>query len=315
MPEPLECVRKARFRGTNFDPFNRAETVKAKSNLPVIGRSISLFQTLEETYREAMLPDVPTFDLDSMQGIAFDEWTYTDGLNSLLAFTQSNEINVRLALLAAEWDGPIKRDHALALVMQHVDKWQSRQLDRWALPDDYNVFFPPGSNRRGLVSRDAVTRAFDTDPRWLMKPHPVMSDQDIRPAVARFGILRVLDKQLSGGTLLRNASKVGYTTASELGIIAELMGKPTANFTLFEYEPRGRYYPIYRALRDVDGSSTEIINRLWNCPWSGFVHTWTPIEEARERFRAYRAKTIELREHFRPLITRPVPPLPVKEKQ
>ena len=298
-------VRKARFRGTNFDPFNSARKVKGKSNLPIIGRSLEEFEKLETVYREAMVPDVPTFDIDAGHSINFHEWTYTDGLMSFIAKTMSAEINTRIVMLANQWDGEIKVDYAHAIASQYEDKWRSKTAPRGALPSYYHVFFPPGYNRRWMVSRDNVTRAFDHDPAWLFKPHPVMNDEHIRKVVDKFGILRVLDKHLSAGMLLQGAVKVGYTTASELGIVAKLMRREVVDFTLYEHETRGVYYPLYRVLPNVQDAVGSAFNRIWNCPWSGYVHLGTSPEEALDRFKQYKAKTEELRDNYTPAIPRP----------
>ena len=293
-----------------YDVHEKAREAK-KQNLPTIGRSLEAFEVLEDAYREALLPNVPTYDLDSGHRTNFDEWTYTDGLDSLLAFTMSQEINLRIAFGAVTFPSLSPTDYGTIIAGEFEDKWKSQDnVDLGALPTEYNVFFSPGSNFRHIVSRNQLVREFDRDRRWVMKPHPVMHNEDIVPEVNKFGVTRILDKGISAATVMRDATKVGYTSTSELGIVAALLGKEVEDFTLYEWEATGRYYTIYRVAREFRLDMHTTINALWNCPWSGYVHKSVDRDEAHRRFLLFKRKSIEVRDQYRPLIARPLPPRP-----
>ena len=286
--------------------FETAAQVRKDLTLPADGRkALPDLARIERIFREVLEPSVPSYDVNSVQDIDFDEWTYTEGLHSFMAFTQSIEINVRIAKSAAAWTGPIVCDYSAAEFMDAFrDKWE---LAPAASARDKKLWFPPGNNIGWIINTDNVLRAFGTDERWMLKPHPITSDDDIQAAKLAFGISRLYDRNASGLSLLKDAEAVGYTTASEMGLLAMLLSKPTADFTLYEYEGWGRYYSLYRAVRESNETPATVINRLFNCPWSGFLPLSIDDAAARERLSKYKRETINLRDGFRPL-TRPLPP-------
>lgn len=282
-----------------------AAEVRAKQGLPADGRAAAAdMARLETAFREELAPDVPTYDVFSVQELNFSEWTYTEGLGCFFASTQSIEINARLILEAAGWRETIAVDFAAAAARDLRDKWAAKTPA--AMEPAVKIFFAPGGNLNYMVDTDGVARAFDRDPSWRLKPHPVTSDEDIQQAARSFGVPRVYAQDVSGMALLRAAAAVGYTTASELGIVARLLGKPVVDFTRFESECAGRYHPIYLALRRHPRTPpATIVNRLANCPWSGLVPLSTATGAARARFREFKKKTIRLRERHAPLTRRP----------
>ena len=278
--------------------------VRKQENLPADGRqAFKKLERLEEVLRRVMHPDVPTFDVNSVQLADFDEWTYTEGMGFLLAFTQSVEINARLALAAAQWDGEIQTDYAAAIADHLADKWQLEPTDA-AIVQGRSVFFPPGANLGWIINKDNVLRAFAEDSAWILKPHPVTSAEDIRAAKQAFGITRILRSDSSGMGALRVAGKVGYTTASEMGLVAMLRGTPTQDFTLYEFEHRGRYHPFYFAVRRTPRPPRDVLNRIFNCPWSGAVHLSLDSGESERRLRLYKERSLDYRERFSPLLAR-----------
>ncbi|MDE2925827.1 MAG: hypothetical protein OXT71_05455 [Acidobacteriota bacterium] len=286
-----------------------ARQVRRREKLPQDGREAAdRLERLEKVLRETMRPDVPTFDVNSVQGADFAEWTYTEGLGFLLVSTQSVEINARLIDEAAAWPGTPEVDYAGQMASSLTDKWR---LDAGnGLSTGSKVFFPPGGNFGWIVNTDNVLRAFGLDPAWLLKPHPVTSDDDVREAKRTFGVMRILHRDTSGMRALRSAEVVGYTTASEMGLVAMAAGKPVVDFTKFEFEHRGRYYPFYRAIRQSPEDPRAVLNRILNCPWSGAVHLDMDNEEAGKRFRLYKEKSLELRASFRPLVPLAQGPIP-----
>ncbi len=109
---------------------------------------------------------------------------------------------------------------------------------------------------------------------------------------------------------LRSAEAVGYTTTSEMGLVAMAAGKPAVDFTRFEFEHRGRYHPFYHAIRQSPEDPPAVLNRILNCPWSGAVHLDTDNEEAGKRFQLYKERSLELRASFRPLVPLAQGPIP-----
>lgn len=256
---------------------------------------------LDEMFRATIAPNVPSYDVNKVQPVDFDEWCYTDGLNCLWAQTQNVEINTRLMHEALNWTGPID-DHAAFLAKNVTDKWKLGDIT-----DEGTgrfVFFPPGSNAKFIINTDNVVRAFETDRRWMIKPHPITHPNDTRATKLSFGITRMIPPDKSGMTVLRNCAKVGYTTASELGLIAMCLGKPVVDFTRYGYANYGTYYPIYHAL-DTVTDKVAGLNRIMSCPWSGLVPVTVDDTEAKKRFAAFYRKSIQLREKHKPL----TPPL------
>ena len=158
-------------------PPMRARHVREHERLPNDGRgAIDDLERLEHVMCETMSPDVPSYDVNSVQDINFDEWSYTEGLHCLMVFTQSVEINARLMANVVAWDGDnqMADSPAKRIAATLGDKWAGAAPSGPHIhaPDLY-TFFPPGNNLIGqIVNVDNVLRAFDGDPRWMMKPHP-----------------------------------------------------------------------------------------------------------------------------------------------
>lgn len=286
-----------------------AEQVRTQQKLPGYGREIAAnMSRLEKAFRSAMAPDIPSYDVHSVQGADFSEWTYTEGLGCFHCSTQSMEINARLMLEASTWDGPIDVDYSDQIARKTKDKWSLQDVSE--SEQGVKVFFPPGGNLAFMVSVDNVRRAFSNDPAWRIKPHPVTTPPDLRHFLLQYGAQRVYSHEASGMAILRAADAVGYTTTSEMGIVAMLLDKPAQDFTLFENECAGRYHPIYLAIRRSSENVGSVINRIVNCPWSGMVPLTMTSKKATERFVAYKEKTLALREMYAPLTHRPNYPAP-----
>ena len=295
-----------------FMPVNdrrkTAAEVRREEGLPGDGRGVlAEVERLEAHLRTVMLPEVPIYDVDCGADISDAVgWTYGEGFSVFHVLSLSVEVNVRLALAASHWNDDVEYGRAEAIAAKIADKWETRYGDSTTAVGK-RVFFPPGQNMRYLVNNDNVARAFATDSTWMCKPHPVTVEEFVEQEyVSRFGVQRVYHRLVSGMELLREAEAVGYTTASELGLVAILLRKPVRDFTMYAHEARGRYYPIYRAIRESALHPTQVIDRLLSCPWSGYVPLETPDREALKRFGAFHRKAIEIYEQYRPL-TRLVP--------
>ena len=296
------------MKPTQHECLKSAQQVRKEQRLPSDGRgATNNLKILESVFRDVLSPDVPTYDVNSLQGPDFDEWTYTEGLGCFMAFTQSVEINARLMLEAAEWDGEIGADHVAEISANLRDKWALSKVSL-GVSAGQKVFFPTGDNLGWIINTDNVLRAFLTDKTWRLKPHPITSDGDVRQARLAFGVSRLYDRKCSGMDILRSCECVGYTTASEMGLIGMVLGKDTVDFSKYEFEGCGRYHALYLAVRESRLDPKVILNRLINCPWSGFVPLRTSIETAKENFHLYKERTLELRRLHAPLTRRAVVP-------
>ena len=282
----------------------RAVDVRTELDLIADGRNaLPGIGFLEQVWCDVLEPNFPSYDVDSVQGIDFDEWCYTESCGYFMAFTQSVEINVRIALEASMWIGPMAVDH-VDRVAAIADKWEAG-LDTPSVAGR-KVWFPPGANLDHIVDEDKVLRHFGTDPTWILKPHPVTHDGQIHYLHRLHGATRVLHPRASGILALRDATTVGYTTSSEMGIVAMMRGIPVIDFTLYRWEEWGRLIGLYRAIRESEEDPRDVIMRIFSCPWSGIVPLDAAHVTARDRLTAFRNKAIELRDHFKPL-TRPLP--------
>ena len=309
----------------------KAREVREQEKLPHDGReSEHPLSRLEEVLCDTFAPDAPTYDVGSIQGVDFHEWTYTEGLGCLMVFTQSVEINARLMQLAVEYDGggyaadgPAGRiastlgdkwaniqprdgvytaelavRAAPPVALQATDEQPERIPDLW-------TFFPPGDNLKDLINVDNVLRAFDADSRWMMKPHPITTAANVAGMRRAFGASRIYSRRASGMEILRDSAVVGFTTSSEMGLMALLLGRTVEDFTLYEFEARGRYHALYKALRGSPVIPHSGISRILQCPWSGVVPLDTAEDEAADRLAQYKARTLELRDQYLPLVRIP----------
>ena len=293
-------------------PPMRARQVRKQERLPEDGRgAINNIDRLEDVLFKIMAPDVPIYDVNSVQDANFDEWSYTEGLNCLMVFTQSVEINARHMANVIKWigDDQMKESPTELITATLGDKWAGSNPSDYPIqaPDLY-TFFPPGNNLIGqIVNVDNVLRAFDNDERWMMKPHPISIDDCVADMRRTFGATRIYSRQASGMEILRRSAVIGFTTASEMGLMAFLLQRKTVDFSLYECESRGRYHPIYKAIRDSCVLPHNAIKRIVNCPWSGVIPLDTSDDEAADRIHQYKHRTIRLRNTVRSVVRmRPV---------
>ena len=292
--------------------MERPSDVRRQLNLLHDGRAaLPDLDRLAQVFSDVLHPNIPAYDVYSVQPIDFDEWTYCEALNCFMAFTQSVEINARVALSAATWAGTIDHDYVADLASALTDKWELAPFSGDATGN--KVFFPPGNNIGWITDVNMVRRAFREDRSWRLKPHPISSADELREMKRAFGKSRMFHHQSSGMDMLRQAGKVGYTTASELGLVGMILGKPTIDFSLYDMEGWGRLHSFYHAIKTTAEPAGYTINRLINCPWSGILPLSMGSDEARERLGAYKRKTLELRDHYRPVTVYPLPHPPVED--
>ena len=285
-------------------PHQCAAEVRAVEGLPDSGRGdLSDIARVEAVVRAALYPDIPTYDVNSVQGPGFEEFCYSDAFGCLCLWTQSVEINTRLALAAVATDYDDGTDPVARLVVRAGDKWAGQAPAE--LAPGRKLWCPPGANLAHLVDVDHLLRVFDGDARWICKPHPITPDEDVERQVSLLGATRVLPREASVYHLMSTAAAIGHTTSSELGIVAMMRGIPVLDFSLYRIEHTGRLYSLYRAVRASGcADPRDALRRLLWCPWSGVIPLDAPDGEARWRTKAFKAKSLELREKYRPLVPR-----------
>ena len=281
-----------------------AAEVRRDEGLPENGRGMADLTRMEAILREVVAPEIPIYDY-SPSGDPFKPLSvsYTDGTGLFIMRPNYVDLAVRIALLAAQAEAPEPAVTATDLIAGLGDKWTPDDPDP---PPESCVFFPPGENFRALVNWDNVARELDYEASWKIKPHPVGGTPEYidEAYVSRFGPGRVLPPRASGWKLMQGAGRVGYTTASELGVAAIIIGKETLDFTRHSHAAHGNYYPLYRAMENAGVPAFE---RIVNCEWSGYIPLDTKSSEARKRMKACVDKLRELDRIYRPLVD--LPPL------
>lgn len=247
---------------------------------------------------EAIRSNAPfpiTYDVNCLQGMNFSEYSYTELVGGMYIRTQSTEANTRLIHAASQQESDISV----------IDKWAEKICDKYELeelPKNFrqvnNVIFIPGDNMSDLVNRDNLHRLLHENPEAMIKPHPLTNDGYYTHLCREYGADRILNPKLSGINLLKNAENIFTTSASELGIIATVLGKNTINIGMFRYEAIGTYYAITRALFLSDNPKQTLAN-IVNCVWSGCIMPWQ--ENLEERIQSFYQSTLEIRDEFKDL--------------
>lgn len=245
-----------------------------------------------------LAPFPSSYDVSQTQGTGFSEYTYTELLGGAWVATQSLEINCRLLDLASQY--PDREQIDLSLLIG--DKYQQSD-DLGKFSGIKRVCFLPGHNAMDIASIELIGRLVHEEPDIMFKPHPITNEQAMSFIGARVGWNRVIPKDLSGNALLSQCDSVYTTSASEMAISGTILGKKVINVSNFFVEGSGAYHSISRLLFRAHAVSVEqaqlVLSSLISCPWSGIV-----IDQhidTKNRFESYFAKTLELRELYRPL--------------
>ena len=290
------------------DALKSAEEINKELELPEYGRSSPsrdyTFKKLEKLYREILYPYIPSYDVKPVQSSNFDEYAYYDAPNFFWATTQSLEINTRLLIEASDYSTNIINHHSLFNGIK--DKWKPEIINHnyKELENKVNVFFPPGGNISYLINEDYIRRVFNNDDTWRLKPHPISEERYLVHLKYLVGLSKMFHATESGQLLFHVANTIGYTTASEFGLLAIVNHKKKVDFSLYTEEHKGNYYPIYRSIRDRNSSLSEavVFNRLLSCPYSGLIPINISTDEAKDRLIQFKEKTLELRAKWKPLI-------------
>lgn len=249
---------------------------------------------LEDMLRDKA-PMPITYDVQRHSPPWFLEYTFTEMMGLILVSPQSCEVSARIVQDAFEHPADDRFDVANAVTQS--DKYALGNVDQ---PTFKRVMFMPGSNiSQVCVSTDFVDREMHEFPETVIKPHPMTHPNHLREMGIRYGYDRILEPMASGWAYLQGADVVYVPTSSEMGLHAVMMGKQIVNLTTFSFEPRGTFNTFYRLLWRASDPKA-VLTHLLNSPTSGVFHPDDPnVGEKMDRFFA---KSLELREPFRPLV-------------
>lgn len=249
----------------------------------------------------SLAPYPISYDVGSIQGTNFSEFTYTEFPGGgIWADTQSREINCRIMENASKIDGGEMGDYLFEKMLEKcVDKYQLNDTQ-----DSYDhVAFLPGHNLLDLCDQEIMARLIQEEDDIMFKPHPLTDYEFQRQIAARVGWHRLIARDKSGIELLKNAKTVYSTTASEMLILGAALGKTIYNISKFSAEGAGVYQPIVRILtlaqkRESKEVAIQKLKNILACEWTGIVFEHDKPEE---RLKKFFDKALELREMYRPL--------------
>lgn len=250
-----------------------------------------------ESFIGKMAPLPMTFDVRPIHPPYFREFTYTDTLGGIFVQTMSAEINFRLRKEAAEVDA----NKAFPIDL-FGDKYT---LQGATFGGKYKkVLFLIGTNSLDYLDESIVTE-IAMDPDWYVKPHPVTTDATISDIITMFGGDRVLNRHLSGHTLLREAEVVATTAGSETLMTAVLLKKEVINVTskarqhILSY---GSFAAVYDAYKKQGATLEELAYRMNNMlasDLSGIMMECYGTRRNKEIAQKYFDAAMELREPWR----------------
>jgi len=260
-------------------------------------------QVGEEAVRR-LAPWPTSYDVSCLQPTNFSEFTYTEFSCGIVATTQSKEINARLYDFASKIEA--KDNYQLDKFTEALtDKYVLENVsDKWS--GIKRVVFMPGHNMLDVASQEILSRlAFEEDDVYV-KPHPITLDSSVGLVAKKFGWNRMIPKGASGFKLLLDCDEVYTTSCSEMSITGTALGKKVFNVSNFHNEGIGAYHALSRLIfraHEKHGveEAKRILNNVLSCEWSGFVFPWQSKEEVEHRLKSFYAKSLELREMYRPL--------------
>jgi hypothetical protein len=152
----------------------------------------------------------------------------------------------------------------------NVDKYKLRPT---SLNHDFVIFLPGSNILKKVVNLDKVANAVAQGAK--LKLHPITSNPLVESLKYRFGRNAILDKKISGHTLLNRATRVGYCQNSELGMLAMIKEKGAYDFGL----PNNwlTYSAIYQTLFCEDCKTMNCkeaftkLAAIVACPYSGII--------------------------------------------
>lgn len=240
-----------------------------------------------------------SYDVTQVQTTNFSEFTYTELLSGFWIATQSLDINCRLLQDASE----INTESSLDLASIVADKYNlSADISKYK--DSKKICFLPGHNMLDVASVEIIARLVHEEDDVLIKPHPITNAESLHMLAQRFGWNKIIDKDVSGDSLIKNCDVVYTTTASEMAISGTILGKKVVNVSNFFNEGSGAYHPLTRILFQAHKyhgveEAQRLLKNIFACEWSGIVTKESGNIE--ERIKTYYSKALEYRTRYKTL--------------
>jgi len=143
-----------------------------------------------------------------------------------------------------------------SIINKGTDKYRLRKTN---IDYPYIIFLPGTNLINDIVDWDRVSREIKYEGAYL-KTHPLTSAYSMADLKKRYG-KRVLDKKLSGHTMLKTAEIVGTCSNSEMGLIGLGQGSEVRLFDKKGASPR-TYTPIYTAIWKGDVHNVPEVDRF-----------------------------------------------------
>jgi hypothetical protein len=143
-----------------------------------------------------------------------------------------------------------------SIVNKGTDKYRLRKTN---IDYPYIIFLPGTNLINDIVDWDRVAREVKYEGAYL-KTHPLTSAYSMADLRKRYG-RRVIDKKLSGHTMLKTAEIVGTCSNSEMGLIGLGQGSEVRLFDKKGASPR-TYTPIYTAIWKGDVHNVPEVDRF-----------------------------------------------------
>ncbi len=158
------------------------------------------------------------------------------------------------------------------LRVNNVDKYKLRPT---SLKHDFVIFLPGSNILKKVVNLAKIKNAVEQGAK--LKLHPITSNPLVESLKYRFGKDAILDKKISGHTLLNRATRVGYCQNSELGMLAMIKGKEVHDFGLADNWLT--YTAIYQTLFCNEDKDPYLkLASIISCPFSGIVPYQYPTQ-------------------------------------
>ena len=302
-PKEETQVKPSLAENKMSDKFNERHKIG-----PYASRSLrNKWASDNEDLVRSLSPWPITYDVGSVQGTNFSEFTYTEFAGGgIWVTTQSREVNCRLIDFASKIDSGKEGEELFKkFVSSFSDKYELEELDD-KYKDIKSAVFLPGHNLLDLVDTTALDKLLFEEDDVKIKPHPLTHNDALKMVSKKCGWQKVLPKNVSGAKLLEQCDTVYSTTASEMIITGAALGKTVHDLSLWTASGAGVYQPFHRIItyiqkREGKEAAKKAIANILACPWSGVVFEFMPDYE--ERLKQYFDKALEIRELYRPLST------------
>ena len=169
------------------------------------------------------------------------------------------------------------------------DKYKLRKTD---ISYPFVIFLPGTNILNDIIDRKRIKQAIDIYGAKL-KCHPLTSPFAMSDLKHNFGEEALIDKNLSGHTILNRAEKVGCCTNSEMGLVALAKGKKVILYDMKNLEKFYTYTSIYRAISRNNSLTKKGLKRLFSCRYAGLIShiSWNPQDDINQFFNYFKEET------------------------